>query len=83
MAEILEDLFGSEIVQARHPAFHVSFHSECFARAGLPVGKAGHLGAKERTVNQRLDAFSVNFLVFGVFIEGVIEVESGLLDVFC
>lgn len=51
------------------------------ARSGLPVGKAGDLGAHESVVNERADGLLVDLLIVGCLIEGEVEVEGGFLEV--
>lgn len=48
----------------------------------MAVSKAGYLGAFEGTVDKGPDGLIINLLIVGLFIEGVIEVESSLFDVF-
>lgn len=51
------------------------------ARAGLPVGEAGDLGAHEGVVDEGTDGLLVDLLVGGGLVEGEVEVEGGLLEV--
>ena len=81
MLEVVEDLFGGQVVQSWHAFGHVALHGESFSWTGLAVSEAGNLGTFEGTVNKGPDGLIINLLIVGLFIEGVIEVESGLFDV--
>ena len=56
-------------------------HSEGFATACLPIGKAGNFDSFKRLQYEWLDDFSIEHFVGGVFIEYVVEDEVVLFDI--
>lgn len=83
MLQVVEYFLGCQVVQSRHALSHIAFHGESLARTSLTVGEAGYFGPLKRAVDEGSDGLLVNLFVVGLFIEGVVEVKSGLFDVFC
>lgn len=81
VVQVSENFLSAQIVQAW--ALLSSSHGKGLPRAGLPVGKAGDFSSKKCTVDQGLDATLIDVLIVTVLVECVVEVEGGLLDVFC
>lgn len=80
--EVVEYFLGSQVVEAGDALVDVALHGEGFARAGLAIGETGDLGSLEGAIDQGTDRLPVYLLIGGLFVEGVVKVESGLLDVF-
>lgn len=81
VVQVLEDLLGAQVVQARHAAVHVALHGEGLAGASLAVCETCDFGPQEGAVDEGLDAGVINLLVVGVFVKSVVEVEVALLHV--
>lgn len=81
MVQIAKDFSGSQVVQPGHSLLDIALHRIGLARARLAIGKAGHLGAHESTINERLDTRVINLLIIRILIEGEVKIESSFLYV--
>ena len=81
VVQVLEDLLGAQVVQARHAAVHVALHGEGLAGASLAVCETCDFRPQEGAVDEGLDAGVINQLVVGVFVKSVVEIEAALLHV--
>jgi hypothetical protein len=77
----VENLSSAQVVQSGHPSLQVSFHCVGLSGARLSVGEAGYFGALEGVLNEGTDAQRVYLLVSRGLVEGVVEIECGLLEI--